>query len=535
MKVAVIGAGPAGLAFADRLISLNPKVEIEIFEKSNNIGGISKTVNYKGNRIDIGGHRFFSKSDEVMKWWAEKFPIDPNSISKDNIITYRNSSRSADGFRIANAKELKKGRFLLLRKRKSRILYRRKLYDYPLNLNIKTIKNLGFIKMFKIGKSYIVSKFNFNKPKNLEEFIVSKFGKKLYSMFFESYTEKVWGRHPNLISAEWGAQRIKGLSIRKLILNILYKTFTKIFSDTKTEIGQKNTETSLIEKFLYPKYGPGQMWEEVANDLRKKGILVKLNSKVTEIQLDILKNTNQVKAITYEDFKGEKFQKEFDYVISTMPINELVKGMKSDNLENVFPESIKEIANNLPYRDFITVGLLLNSLRDPMGEKIDDTWIYIQEPDVKIGRLQIFNNWSPFLVSDQSKFWVGLEYFCNKGDNLWNKSDDELISLGKTEMSKLSLCNEDDCIDATVLREPKTYPAYFDSYDQFDKLIERFNSINNLFLIGRNGMHKYNNQDHSMLTGFRAAEMIFKNETSPIQKNKLWTINTEQEYHEEKN
>ena len=192
MKVAVIGAGPAGLAFADRLISIHPKAKIDIYEKSNYIGGISKTVNYKGNRIDIGGHRFFSKSDEVMRWWADKFPIDPTSFSRDRIITYQNSSRSADGFRLANQKEIDLGRVMLLRKRKSRILYKRKLYDYPLKLNMKTLQNIGLFRMFGIGKSYIASKFILNKPKNLEDFIISKFGKKLYSMFFESYTKKVW-------------------------------------------------------------------------------------------------------------------------------------------------------------------------------------------------------------------------------------------------------------------------------------------------------------------------------------------------------
>ena len=534
MKIAVIGAGPAGLAFADRLISLNPKAKIEIFEKSNYIGGISKTVNYKGNRIDIGGHRFFSKSDEVMKWWADKFPIDPKSISKDNIITYQNSSRSADGFRIANNEEIKKGRFLLLRNRKSRILYKRKLYDYPLNLNMKTIKNIGLFSMIDIAGSYLVSKFKFTKPSNLEDFIISKFGRKLYSMFFESYTKKVWGRHPNNISAEWGAQRIKGLSVRKLILNIFNKAISKVIPSSASEIGQKNTETSLIEKFLYPKYGPGQMWEEVANDLRKQGILIHMNKKVIEVHLNILEERNEVKSITTEDITGAKQIGYYDYVISTMPISELVEGIKSDNLDKLFSKNIKEIAINLPYRDFITVGLLLNTLKDPTGDNIDDTWIYVQESDVKVGRLQIFNNWSPYLVSDNSKFWVGLEYFCNRGDKLWNLSDEELIKLAKEEMVKMNLCNENDFIDGTVLREPKTYPAYFDSYNKFDELTKRFNSINNLFLIGRNGMHKYNNQDHSMLTGFRAAELIYKNKTSPTEKNELWMINTEQDYHEEK-
>ena len=534
MKVAVIGAGPAGLAFSDKLKSLDKDVQIDIYEKSNYIGGISKTVKYNGNRIDIGGHRFFSKSDEVMSWWAEKFPIDPTSLSQDRIITYQNSSRSADGFRLANKEEINSGKVMLLRQRKSRILYGRKLYDYPLKLNINTIKNIGIFKMLGIGKSYASSKFRKNKPKNLEEFIISKFGQKLYSMFFESYTTKVWGRHPTGISAEWGAQRIKGLSVRKVLQDIFYKGLSKIMPSSSSEIGQKNTETSLIEKFLYPKYGPGQMWEKVADDLRKNGVNIYMNKKIVEIELDSLQKKHKIKSITIESSNGEKEIKDYDFVISTMPINELINGIKGNNLDQIFPNNIRKIAKDLPYRDFITVGLLLKSLKDPSGQEIDDTWIYVQESDVKVGRLQIFNNWSPHLVSDPSKYWVGLEYFCNKGDQLWNLSNEELISLAKKEMSKLKLCNKSDCLDATVLREPKTYPAYFDSYKDFDELRKRFNKINNLFLIGRNGMHKYNNQDHSMLTGFRSAELIAKNTTKASDKDKIWEINAEQEYHEEK-
>jgi len=532
MKVAVIGAGPAGLAFTDRLKELLPNAAVDIYEKSSYIGGISKTVNYKGNRIDIGGHRFFSKSDEVMAWWAEKFPIDPNSVPKDRIITYRNSSRSTDGFRLADEAEINSGRVMLLRNRKSRILYGRKLYDYPLKLNIRTIQNIGLLRMIGIGGSYLLSKVKTKSPENLEEFIVSKFGKKLYAMFFESYTKKVWGRHPREISAEWGSQRIKGLSIRRVVLDIGQKAFTALMPDSQQVIGQKNTETSLIERFLYPKYGPGQMWEEVAKDLLKKGVILNMNSQVIELFLD--NNKKEISAITIRDSNDLLTSKEYDYIISTMPISELVKGLKGDKVDELFPARLQEIASNLPYRDFITVGLLLNSLEGPDGIELDDTWIYIQESDVQVGRIQIFNNWSPYLVADPNHKWVGLEFFCNQGDNLWNLSDIELIELAKDEMCRLQLCKEQDFVDSTVIREPKTYPAYFDTYKQFDELTERFDLIENLFLIGRNGMHKYNNQDHSMLTGFRAAELIAKAQINPEQKSKLWLINAEQEYHEEK-
>ncbi len=534
MRVAVIGAGPAGLAFAERLNSLNSEFEIDIFERSNYIGGISKTAVYKGNRIDIGGHRFFSKSDEVMRWWTNKFPIQLSQPQNDGLITYRSSMRNLDGFNTTISPQDSSDRVLLVRKRKSRILFSGKMYDYPLKFNLRTIKNIGLLQLISVSSSYLYSKFNNQKPKNLEEFIISRFGRKLYSMFFESYTEKVWGRHPLDISPEWGVQRIKGLSIRKLIQDILVKAFDKVKPSSQENIAQKNTETSLIEKFLYPKLGPGQMWEEVSKDLIKQGVSIFMNKEVSKLNFSN-EDDNYVESIQVKDQEGNIETKSYDYVISTMPIKELVVNSKRLNGDTVFSKEIIQIAEGLPYRDFITVGLLLTSLSDPEGKELDDTWIYIQEPGVKVGRIQIFNNWSPFLVKNQDHYWIGLEYFCNEGDELWNLTNDQLIELARKEILKLGLSGKSDFLDATVLREKKTYPAYFDSYNDFSKLIDRFNSINNLFLIGRNGMHKYNNQDHSMLAGFRAAELIAKDNCNSDEKAKLWLINAEQEYHEEKN
>ena len=528
MRVAIIGAGPAGLSCADKLKNLDKNIQIDIFEKSNYIGGISKTINYKNNRIDIGGHRFFSKSDEVMKWWANKFPIDPNSLSEDKLITYRKSSRNIDGFKVANQKEIDSGRVLLLRKRKSRILYQRKLYDYPLRLNKNTIKNIGITRMIEIGFSYLLSKFNTKEPSNLEECIKGKFGVKLYQMFFESYTYKVWGRTPKQISADWGAQRIKGLSIRKVLIDIIKKYFSRL-NKSQNSIDQKGTETSLIERFLYPKYGPGHMWEEVANDLISDGVSITKEAEVTEIFLE--DEVNKVKSIKIK-INGKYKINSYDYIISTMPISELMRSISGKNKIKIFQNSTQEIAYNLPYRDFITVGLLLNNIHTPNGDDLDDTWIYVQESDVKVGRLQIFNNWSPYLVADKDKKWIGLEFFCQEGDEIWNLKDAELIALGQNELRKLMLCEKSDFVDGTVIREKKTYPAYFDSYMNFDILKHKFDEIENLFLIGRNGMHKYNNQDHSMLTGFRAAELICKGKTSKKDKNMLWEINAEKDYHE---
>ena len=531
MKVAVIGAGPAGLAFTDKLLELRKDISIDIYEKSNHIGGISKTVNYKGNRIDIGGHRFFSKSDEVMKWWTNKFPIDISTLKESDLISYQNSSRNIEGYKTIKEKNIKDHRIMLVRKRKSRILYSGKLYDYPLKLNLKTIKNIGSIKIINVGLSYLKSKLDKKEAKNLEDFIISRFGYKLYTMFFESYTEKVWGRHPKEISPEWGAQRIKGLSIRKLIIDILKKLLSRIINTESNGISQKNTETSLIERFLYPKYGPGQMWEEVANDLRRNNVNIFMNKPIKGIEFS--SDKRKAEKILFNDKNGKIIKQEYDYIISTMPIKELIKSSKSENEEYIFPPEILKIAESLPYRDFITIGLLINHISGPQMELLDDTWIYVQEPNVKVGRIQIFNNWSPYLVADKKNYWIGLEYFCNENDDLWNKSDIDLIELAKEEILKLKLTNSNAFIDSTIIREPKTYPAYFDSYEKIDTLINCVNKINNLFLIGRNGMHKYNNQDHSMLSGFRAAELIAHNRVNEKSKEELWQINVEQEYHEE--
>ena len=531
MKVAVIGAGPAGLAFSDRLIELRKDVSIDIYEKSSYIGGISKTINYKGNRIDIGGHRFFSKSDEVMKWWTNKFPIEISSVNDTDLISYQNSSRNIAGFRTVRINDKDNNRVMLVRKRKSRILYSGKLYDYPLKLNIKTIKNIGSFNLLNVGLSYLKSKLNNKEARNLEEFIISRFGYKLYSMFFESYTEKVWGRHPRDISPEWGAQRIKGLSIRKVIIDIAQKLLSNLIVTDSNLISQKNTETSLIERFLYPKYGPGQMWEEVAKDLKENSVNIIMNTLITGIEFSA--DNKNAESIIFKDINGENIKQKYDYIISTMPIKELIKSSKSLEKDSIFPSEVLQIAESLPYRDFITIGLLIKNISGPQCELLDDTWIYVQEPNVKVGRIQIFNNWSPYLVADKKNYWIGLEYFCNENDDLWNKNDAELVKLAKKEILDLKLTTSDSFIDSTVIREPKTYPAYFDSYEKIDTLINCINKIKNLFLIGRNGMHKYNNQDHSMLSGFRAAELIANNRVNERSKEELWQINVEQEYHEE--
>ena len=531
--VVVIGAGPAGVSFTDRLLELSDEFCITILEKSEYIGGISKTVNFEGNRIDIGGHRFFSKSDEVMHWWAQKFPVAIEGNIKDFELKYQGNTKSIpDGFRIASKKEQEGSNVLLLRNRKSRIIHEKKLYDYPLKMNKKTLSNIGALRLIQVSMSYIKSKIKSSEPDNLEEFIVSRFGRKLYEMFFESYTEKVWGRHPSDISAEWGAQRIKGLSIRKILQDIASKAFSKLKKEGQFDISQKNVETSLIEKFLYPKYGPGQIWEFVAKELEQsESVTIHMRSKLTGIKIDPLSNTTKVK---YHCSNGDSKELDCDFVISTMPISHLVEYLSIKEEGKELSSSTLNSAKKLPYRDFLTVGILLRDFHGPNGEELDDTWLYVQEPNVKVGRIQIFNNWSPYMVERKENKWVGLEYFCQEGDALWSMNKNELIDLGLQELCKLGLCNQSDFLKGTVLKEEKTYPAYFDSYSDIENIKEELIQIEPLFLIGRNGMHKYNNQDHSMLTAFRTAEIIASGNIDSKSKASVWDVNTEQEYHETK-
>lgn len=516
-RAIIIGAGPAGLTAAYELLTRTNIVPI-VVEKSEHMGGISRTINYKGNRIDIGGHRFFSKSDRIMVWWQQILPL--QKIEGVQKIAYQSRSRDLEPLS-SEIDPSTTDAVMLLRKRKSRIYYNRQFFAYPLKINRDTVKKLGYFNTLKIGCSYLKSvAFPIRPEVNLEDFFINRFGKRLYKTFFKSYTEKVWGLPCNQINAEWGAQRVKGLSITGTIKHALSTILRK-----NNDIAQKNTETSLIEQFLYPKYGPGQMWQEVAKKVEALGGTILTNT----IAEKIVAENNQIHAVEVQNIKtNETKTLRGDYFFSTMPIKELVASLQIE-----IPKNIKLISDGLLYRDFITVGLLCNRLKikDPGGNDITDNWIYIQESDVLVGRLQIFNNWSPYMVSDPTKMWIGLEYFCNETDELWNKSDKNLIDLAKYEMEKIGIVDQVDVIDATVMRVEKTYPAYFGTYNQFDTLRQYLDSFQNLFLLGRNGMHRYNNQDHSMLTAMTAVDNIIAGITD---KANIWAVNTEQEYHESK-
>jgi len=517
-KVIIIGAGPAGLTAGYELLrNKKNEYEVTILEETEEIGGISKTVKYNGNRMDIGGHRFFSKDKSVMDFWEELMPLQGENSFDDEKL-----SRTKP-LKIGGPNPEKEDKVMLVRQRVSRIYYLKKFFDYPVSMKIETFANMGLVRTIKAGFGYLKTIFVKKKEDSLENFYINRFGKTLYQMFFEKYTEKLWGRHPSQISADWGAQRVKGLSIKTVIKDM----FSKIFKSKKK---QKKVETSLIEEFWYPKYGPGQLWETLASEFEKLGGKIIKSCKVENIKLE---NKN-VKSLLCKN-NGQEIEIEGNIFISSMPVKDLVGGF----IGNKVPEEIKEIAEGLPYRDFMTVGLLVKKLNlinktkiKTLGNIVPDCWIYVQEPDVKLGRIQIFNNWSPYMVKNpEETIWIGLEYFCDENDEYWNMSDKEFTEFAISELEKMGIIEKEDVLDAHRERVKKAYPAYFDTYKDMDKLIEYLNGYENLYCIGRNGQHRYNNMDHSMATAFETVKNIKNNIKS---KENIWNVNTEKEYHETK-
>lgn len=512
----IIGAGPAGLTAAYTLLK-QTDVHPVIFEESDFIGGISRTVNFNGNRMDIGGHRFFSKNQEIMNLWKELMPVQGAPAMDDKLL--------------GRAKPLVTGgpdpetddRTMLVRTRVSRIFFLRKFFDYPISLKARTFLNMGLKRTMRSGFGYLASAVKKRPEQTLEDFYINRFGKPLYEMFFEGYTEKLWGVHPSDIAPDWGAQRVKGLSLSKAVLSVLSKPFHG------KNRNPDQVETSLIEQFLYPKKGPGQFWETMAEEIIRMGGEIHHNSKVVAVSGE----NGRITGVTVEDVQKHQTVISGDYFLSSMPVKDLIAGM------NDVPTDVKAVAQGLPYRDFITVGLLLKKLKisnqtgmKTVADIVPDCWIYIQERDVKIGRLQIFNNWSPYMVNDLAHtVWIGLEYFCDEGDEMWSAGDDDFIRFAIDELAKIDVIDKEDVLDATRIRVKKAYPAYFGTYSDFDK-VERFlDGYENLFCIGRNGQHRYNNMDHSMLTAIEAVRAIQRGDKS---KDFIWNVNTEQEYHETK-
>lgn len=507
-KVIIIGAGPAGLTAGYELLKQSSQYDVTILEKSKVIGGISRTVNHNGNRMDIGGHRFFSKDAKVMEWWTSILPLQ-GSLSYDDKKLNRVSKTQKNG-----PDPEKDDRVFLWRNRISRIYYLGKFFDYPISMKMQTILNLGFFRTVIAGFSYLKSTFFKRPDSNLENFYINRFGKKLYQLFFEGYTEKVWGRHPREISADWGSQRVKGLSILAILNDIFGKLIPK---------NNRKVETSLIESFYYPKFGPGHLWETVADDFIKMGGKIVFESDVTQI----IQNEDRIVSV----FASNK-NYDAEIIISSMPIKDLINAFTDVETH------IKAIANGLPYRDFITMGVFVDRLAiknetsiRTINDIVPDCWIYVQDTNVQLGRIQVFNNWSPYMVKDiENTVWIGLEYFCNEGDIFWNMSLEDAKILAIDELIKIGVIERNtEILDFHRELVQKAYPAYFDTYDQMPQIISYLNQFKNLFCIGRNGQHRYNNMDHSMVTAFETVTNILNNIET---KSNIWEVNTEKEYHE---
>jgi protoporphyrinogen oxidase len=466
----IAGGGPAGLTAAYELTKHgHPCAVLE--SDPNLVGGISRTDQYKGYRFDIGGHRFFSKSAEINALWRE--------ILGDQFI---------------------------IRSRMSRIYYDRKFFHYPLKPADALFK-LGFWRSTRIVASYLKARLRPIRPeRSLEDWVVNRFGRLLFEIFFKTYTEKVWGTPTDTISADWAAQRIHGLSLIKAVTSALFGGRRK---------GKGEVIKTLIDSFHYPRLGPGQMWEMARDKVREGGSAVHHDRRVIRVEHD----GSAVTAFVAQDGRGRLTRYHGEHFVSTLPIRELIRAMTPQP-----PRAVVEAAESLKYRDFLTVVLIVDR-----PETFPDNWIYIHEPGVRLGRIQNFKNWSPDLVPDQSKSSLGLEYFCFEGDDLWSMPDDQLVALGRREIDAIGLVSARDVIDGCVVRMPKAYPVYDDVYQSHLKVIRGWlANLTNLELAGRNGMHKYNNQDHSMMTALLAARNILG-----LGRFDTWKVNTDAEYHED--
>lgn len=543
-KIAIIaGAGPAGLTAAYELLK-RTDIRPLVLEMSDALGGIAQTYNYKGNRIDIGGHRFFSKSERVMEWWFNLLPLQgapaADTAEQGHEIDYAveavlellcpecappGSRLEGNRLRRPAPDPEREDDVMLQRPRISRIFYQRHFFPYPLSITLGVARRLGYANTFNIGLSYLRAQLFPRKDETyLDAFFINRFGRRLYETFFRDYTEKVWGVPCGQIRADWGAQRIKGLSLQRAVAQAVQDLLT-----SSTQKAQQERETSLITRFYYPKFGPGQMWETAARQVQACGGEVRLRHRVVGVRLE----GDRVAAATVENTEtGAREEIPCDYFFSTMPIRHLIQ-----MVQPAAPPAVQEVSEGLRYRDFMTVGLLARKLHvkeqgKPPSPTLPDNWIYIQDGSVRVGRVQVFNNWSPYLVADyQNTTWIGLEYFVNEGDDLWVRPDAELIRFGTAEMEQVGLLRAEDVLDGCVLRMPKAYPAYLGTYDRLDVVRNWTNAIPNLFLIGRNGMHRYNNQDHSMLTAMLAVDNIVEGRTD---KTNLWEVNLEMVYHETK-
>ena len=464
--VVVIGAGPAGLTAAYELVRHN--ISVAVLEQDTLVGGLARTVEYRGFRFDIGGHRFFTKVASIKCLWHAML-----------------------------------GSALLVRPRLSRIFYRGRFFDYPLK-PLNALYNLGVGEALLILGSYLWSKFFPITPEiSFADWVTNRFGKRLFRMFFETYTEKVWGIPCQTISAQWAAQRIQGLSLRSTLMNMFFGNYM--------QRGKKNIKT-LIDEFLYPRLGPGMMWEAFQRAIVASGGEIELECKVVRLLHDG-KRISSVGTLT----GGRQIEWQSDHFISSMPLLNLIHALSPPP-----PETVIAAANSLQYRAFLTVALIINS-----AELFPDNWIYVHDDSVRVGRIQNYKNWSPDMVPEQSKTCLGMEYFCTSGDDLWDMPDHDLVLLATRELASILMITEDIVNDGVVVRMPKAYPVYDEKYPQAVATIREYlDRFINLQVIGRNGMHRYNNMDHSMLTGMMAVRNVSG------EKHDLWAINADEEYHE---
>jgi len=463
-KSIVIGGGPAGLTAGWKLVKEH--IDVLVVERYHDVGGIARTEEYNGYRFDIGGHRFFTMVSEVEELWHEWL-----------------------------------GSEFVTRPRKSRILYKGKFFNYPLTI-INALSGLGIFESIRIIFSYLKAQiFQRNPEVSFEDWVVNRFGNRLYEIFFKTYTEKVWGIKCTEIRAEWAAQRIKGLTLPAAIRNALFPPGGNVIK-------------TLIKEFHYPRKGPGMMWGKVSRLICDGGGRVELNTEAVAINW----SNNKVDSVEIKDSSGTKTL-QTDYVFSTMALDDLISRFKPSP-----PQDVVQAASGLKYRDFITVVLIVD-----IEEVFDDNWVYIHSPDVMIGRIQNFKNWSPDMVPDEKTTSLGLEYFCNVGDEIWDASDSDLIKRAKSEIEIIGLAEQSNVIDATVVRQAKAYPVYDVEYGPLlDTVRTWLSGFKNFHTIGRNGLHKYNNQDHSMLTALRAVDEAVKGVDVDV-----WDINTDRSYHEE--
>ena len=540
-RIAVIaGAGPAGLTAAWELLA-RTDVHPVVIEPTAAIGGIARTHVHNGNRIDIGGHRFFSKSERVMKWWFSMLPPQgapaADDLAQEHAIDLatevvlrvlapdvaeQGEERIHEVRRPAPDPE-REDRVMLHRSRLSRIYFARHFFPYPLRITLLVAWRLGILNTVLITLSYLWAKvFPRRDETFLDAFFINRFGRRLYETFFRGYTEKVWGVKCSEIRADWGAQRIKGLSLKRAVVHAVRDLLS---SDFRKQ--QHRRETSLITRFWYPKLGPGQMWETVAEQVRGAGGEIRHGVRVVGVQV---REGRVCHVRVRDEASGQCEDLPCDYFFSTMPVRELVA-----MVEPAPPASVRDVAAGLCYRDFLTVGILLDRLHvlekgRPPQTSVRDNWIYVQDAGVRVGRIQIFNNWSPYLAADhEHTTWIGLEYFVGQGDDLWQMPDDELVRLAVGELERIGFARAADVRDSCVLRVPDAYPAYFGSYVNFDEIRRWATSLPNLFCIGRNGMHRYNNQDHSMLTAMMAVDNIAAGQEDD---SAIWDVNMEMVYGE---